>query len=432
MRRAIALGAVVVAIILLVLGLNSCLDARKDRAYRSYADDARALVNSSQDVSDQFFEVLSKPSRADALDVQTRVNALRVDAQQLTDRARNTDHPDELNGANGDLVDTFKFREDAIGRIAELLPTALGDKGKKAAIDLIAGQMQALLASDVIYLQRAIPELRNAYNDRGITERFPTSRFLPDLGWLDPQTVETRLGKIGTGSQQAATPGLHGTSLQKVTVQPAGTVMSEQGVNRITLSSAVLRRGGPERRRVVGDGHPGHDHDHQRQEDPGGPDDPAHRRRPGGNRQHPADREAGSRRGDEDDGRDRAGSRRVEQGQQQRHVSGGLRATVTDDLTSTVGVVALAAGGVALISLLMCIALWVRVRRLRVAQKAVLGDSGTDLVTHASRLQSNFRRCVSPFSRRSSSSTLSWPPTSSGWTGRSARPRWSATTPTTR
>jgi hypothetical protein len=63
---------------------------------------------------------------------------------------------------------------------------------------------------------------------------------------------------------------------------------------------------------------------------------------------------------------------------------------VTDDLTSTVGIVALAAGGVALLALLMCMVLWVRVRRLRLAQKAVLGDSGTDLVTHASRLQSNF------------------------------------------
>jgi hypothetical protein len=238
-RRAIGLGAIVVIIILVVLGLNSCLDARKDRAFRSYADDERALVNSSQDVSDRFFEVLSKPSRADALDVQTQVNTLRVDAQQLTDRARDTDHPDELDDANGELVDAFQFREDAIARIAELLPTALGDRGKQQAIDLIAGQMQALLASDVIYLQRVLPELRDAYNDRDMTERFPTSRFLPDLGWLDPDTVESRLGRISGSGEQAATPGLHGTGLQSVTVQPAGTVLSEQGVNRITLSDQL-------------------------------------------------------------------------------------------------------------------------------------------------------------------------------------------------
>ena len=78
--------------------------------------------------------------------------------------------------------------------------------------------MQALLASDVIYLQRTIPELTSAYDEQGIEERFPTDRFLPDLGWLDPDTVETRLSRISGGSSQAATPGLHGTGIQGVTV----------------------------------------------------------------------------------------------------------------------------------------------------------------------------------------------------------------------
>jgi len=64
---------------------------------------------------------------------------------------------------------------------------------------------------------------------------------------------------------------------------------------------------------------------------------------------------------------------------------------VTDDLTSTVGIVALAAGGAALLSLLICISLWIRLRRVRIAQKAVLGEAGkTDLVAHAETLQSSF------------------------------------------
>jgi hypothetical protein len=64
---------------------------------------------------------------------------------------------------------------------------------------------------------------------------------------------------------------------------------------------------------------------------------------------------------------------------------------MSDDLTSTVGIIALAGAGVAALSLLFCVVLWVRVRRLRLAQKAVLGESGSrDLVTHAERLQSSF------------------------------------------
>jgi hypothetical protein len=64
---------------------------------------------------------------------------------------------------------------------------------------------------------------------------------------------------------------------------------------------------------------------------------------------------------------------------------------VPDDLTSTAGVVALVAGGVAIIALLLAIVLTFRVRALRAAQRTVLGSSDErDLVTHAETLQTAF------------------------------------------
>jgi Protein of unknown function (DUF4446) len=63
-----------------------------------------------------------------------------------------------------------------------------------------------------------------------------------------------------------------------------------------------------------------------------------------------------------------------------------------DDLTQPAGIAALAAGAVALIALIMAIVLAVRVRRLRVEQRVVLGTSGReDLVAHASSLQQAFQ-----------------------------------------
>jgi Protein of unknown function (DUF4446) len=63
-----------------------------------------------------------------------------------------------------------------------------------------------------------------------------------------------------------------------------------------------------------------------------------------------------------------------------------------DELSSTTGVVALAAGGVALIALVWAIVVTIQLRRLRAAQAVVLGDGkGRDLVTHASELQDAFR-----------------------------------------
>jgi hypothetical protein len=62
------------------------------------------------------------------------------------------------------------------------------------------------------------------------------------------------------------------------------------------------------------------------------------------------------------------------------------------DLSSTTGIVALAAAGVAVVALVLSVLLAVRVRRLRAAQSALLGDAGRqDLVAHAAAVTGEFR-----------------------------------------
>jgi len=64
-----------------------------------------------------------------------------------------------------------------------------------------------------------------------------------------------------------------------------------------------------------------------------------------------------------------------------------MAATVTD----TQGIIAIAAGAVAVIALLGCALLAVSVRRLRRAQRLVLGEQGEqDLVAHAAGMQGAF------------------------------------------
>jgi hypothetical protein len=61
-----------------------------------------------------------------------------------------------------------------------------------------------------------------------------------------------------------------------------------------------------------------------------------------------------------------------------------------DDLTTTTGIAALAAGGVAVVALVTALVLALRVRRMRREQSAVLGEGGRDLVAHAAALQQDF------------------------------------------
>ena len=61
-----------------------------------------------------------------------------------------------------------------------------------------------------------------------------------------------------------------------------------------------------------------------------------------------------------------------------------------DDLTSTQGLVALGAAAVALLTLIFCIVLAVKLRRVRAAQRTVLGSDEQDIVQHSAKLQEAF------------------------------------------
>jgi hypothetical protein len=62
-----------------------------------------------------------------------------------------------------------------------------------------------------------------------------------------------------------------------------------------------------------------------------------------------------------------------------------------DELTTTQGIVALAAAGVGALAFILALVLAFKLRRLRSAQKAVLGADGQrDLVTHAQQLEKGF------------------------------------------
>jgi hypothetical protein len=62
------------------------------------------------------------------------------------------------------------------------------------------------------------------------------------------------------------------------------------------------------------------------------------------------------------------------------------------DLSSTTGIVALAAAGIAVVALVVVVVLAMQLRRIRAAQSALLGEAGTqDLVAHALELEREFR-----------------------------------------
>jgi hypothetical protein len=95
--------------------------------------------------------------------------------------------------------------------------------------------MEIFLASDVIYSQRVAPLIQEALAANGIHGLSTTaSRFLPNLGWLEPNTVLSRLtGSQSSTSNNGVASGTHGSSLTGVSVGTT-TLEPEPTINHIS------------------------------------------------------------------------------------------------------------------------------------------------------------------------------------------------------
>lgn len=243
-RRAIALGALALLLILIVVGVNSCRNTAKKNALRDYNRDVAQLVGESDNnVAKPFFTLLTSGNKSNPNTLETTINQYRVVAEEQGDRARHFDVPGDMAGAQRTLLMVLDFRSEVMAKVADKIRSVYGNATVAAtAVQQIAGQMQKLLASDVIYSQRVTPLIQQTLDANAITgQTIAASTFLPNLGWLNPATVASRLGSRGGGGTSGTgviAPGLHGHALGAVTVGTT-TLQPPQAVNRIPASSSV-------------------------------------------------------------------------------------------------------------------------------------------------------------------------------------------------
>ncbi len=226
-RRGIAAGAGLLVLILLVLGVRGCLNARKERALENYGENVAAIVDETRQVSNSLFQQLEDPGGLSVTEYTNDIASDRSGLDSLLQRTEQLDVPGDMSDAQRAFELTMQLRRNALTNMSNSIATALGDEGSEEAIDKIAFQMKALLASDVLYRQVARPEMEQALADNGIDDvTIPPSKFLPDDSFLDPTTIEDALSGV-SGNTTAATPGIHGLGLIQTSAN--GTVL-EDGV----------------------------------------------------------------------------------------------------------------------------------------------------------------------------------------------------------
>lgn len=237
-RRLVAGGLGLVVLILLLFVIKSCRDSAADTALKNYNNDVSTIARESSDLGSQFFSLLGTNSAAPQ-DLTSQISSFQVQAGQEYDQAKALSTPDEMKGAQQNLLIALEMRRNGLKYIAERIGDALGDSGDVAdkAITQIAGQMQVFLASDVIYETRVVPFIRAGLDKRQIgAQKIASSRFLPSQSWLNPTTIATQLDQQlttgGTTPGEPTGPGLHGTGLDSTTYD--GTALEPSTANRLT------------------------------------------------------------------------------------------------------------------------------------------------------------------------------------------------------
>jgi hypothetical protein len=138
-----------------------------------------------------------------------------------------------MTGAQRALLLSLDMRVEGMSKLATLLPTAIGAQGKQTA-PKIAGAMEIFLASDVVYSQRVAPLIQQALASSDIKASTGSTRFLPNVGWLETSTVLSRItGQAANGSQTGIAPGTHGSSLLGTAVG-TNNLQPEPALNRIS------------------------------------------------------------------------------------------------------------------------------------------------------------------------------------------------------
>ena len=242
-RRAMAGGALLLIAILLVLGFRSCVASQKESALKEYVTGVSDVVKLSNSQSAAVFEEVfgAQGGTDQTVDIQNRLNAQAVGAENVVDQAEQLDPPDEVAGAHRYLIEALELRRDGLAGMARDMRAALGDEDRRVGTQRINGWMQVLLASDALYEFRFFPTARAALRAEEIVDLPPReSKFVPEIKWLDPDFVSGEVNALRTGAASPdgeATPGLHGNGIAAVTL--GGIALASGAPASVQLSGEV-------------------------------------------------------------------------------------------------------------------------------------------------------------------------------------------------
>ena len=237
-RRLIAVGLGVGFLILLVVGVRGCLEARSDRGLRNYSQDIGTIMAESEQRGTDFFEAIQDSTE---IELQNRVSSLRGASESLLDRAENLSVPGQMRDAQSATTLALRLRRDGLGSISTSVTEAAADAERADAIETITNAMGAFYASDILWQQVASPEIASVLDSEGVeSQDLPAGNFMPENSgtqFLDQTEIATLFSGVSGGDPAAGLQGLGlvQTTLGDATLDPEATTTVPDDANEIAV-----------------------------------------------------------------------------------------------------------------------------------------------------------------------------------------------------
>ncbi len=199
LRRGLALGAALIVLILVVLGVKGCLDAQARSELSGYARNVTQIVEETQQTSKAFFGKLSNPGSLSVTEFVAEVNADRSAMDNYVTRVDSLSAPGAMSHGQSALELVYELRGSAMNEIANKMSTALGNVGaakgdgrNRRANAEAAGQRRPLRGGGAAGDRRGARKQRDRRRQRA-EERLPAGR---------DEVAGNGGGQLGAGRRQ--------------------------------------------------------------------------------------------------------------------------------------------------------------------------------------------------------------------------------------
>ena len=229
----------ILVVVLLAVWVQGCAGDKKRSNYTTAMTDLGTIGSSSAKIGSSLAELLTTPGLKQA-ELETSLGGLIQRQQQDVDSATSLDVPGPLRPATGRAVEALQLRVTGMQGLLDTFKATKDDDSKNAtaAGEKLAEQARLLDASDVVWQALFRTQAEATLQDEGLGDiTTPPSVFVENVELYSARSMTAIWLRIHGASTGGTPSGVHGTGLDKVVVQPAGTQLSTDTETTIKAST---------------------------------------------------------------------------------------------------------------------------------------------------------------------------------------------------